>query len=99
VAKPKKVLEAMVKKKIKEVLAKHNCWCYMPVPGGFGASTIDFLCAKNGRMFGIEAKAPGKIPTKRQILIMTEMRGHNIPAFVRDGNIEELEQWIILDLD
>lgn len=95
-AKIKKVLEAAVKKEIKELLKKHNCWFYMPVPYGYGSPSLDFLGAKSGRMFGIEAKAPGEKPTKRQILTMTDMANHDIPCFVCDGtNLEELERWIV----
>lgn len=92
--KPKKVLEKTVKVRIKKVLDELDCWYYMPVPYGYGASTLDFICAKNGRAFGIEAKAPGKSPTKRQVLTMTEMFKKNIPCFVCDGNTEELRAWI-----
>lgn len=37
-------------------------WFYMPVSNGMGVHGIpDFVCCLDGRMFVIEAKAPGKL--------------------------------------
>jgi len=93
--------EGKVKAKIKRLLSKYECWSYMPVSNGMGAPALDFQCSKKGRAFAIEAKAPGKKPTPRQVSTMREYRGHNIPSFVCDGtNYDELEAWIIaIDLD
>jgi len=59
--------EGRVKDKIKALLDAHpHLYYYMPVPTGYGKATIDFLCCYRGHFFGIEAKAPGKVPTPRQ---------------------------------
>ena len=76
--------EAKVKDAIKKALKAQDCWYYMPVPGGFGAPSLDFLCAYDGRMFAIEAKAPGKKPTARQRATMKEMGDYNIPCYIVD---------------
>lgn len=89
--------EKNVKTAIKKLLDKHGCWYYMPVPGGYGEATLDFLCARNGRMFAIEAKAPGKSATPRQRVTIGKMRKHKIPCWVEDSStIDELEAWILI---
>jgi len=56
--------EGRTKKRIKKVLDGLGIYYYMPVPGGFGATSLDFLSARpsDGRAFAIEAKAHGKHP-------------------------------------
>ena len=88
--------EGRVKDKIKKVLKELGCWWYMPVPGGYGEQSLDFLCARNGRMFGIEAKAPGKKATALQKRTMKIMANHEIPSRVEDGStLSELKLWIL----
>ena len=88
--------EGKVKDKIKSILKELDCWWYMPVPGGYGEQSLDFLCARKGRMFGIEAKAPGKKATALQKRTMKIMGGHEIPSRVEDGStLSELKLWIL----
>jgi len=59
--------EGRVKAKVRDRLAQYDgVYRYMPVPSGFGQTTLDFLCCYRGRFFAIETKAPGKKPTLRQ---------------------------------
>ena len=89
--------EGRVKNKIKKILKAHDVWYYMPVPGGYGAPILDFICSHHGVTFGIEAKAPGKQPTARQNATMRDMDIHNIQCFVIDGEegYERLEDWLL----
>ena len=87
--------EGKVKADIKKLAARLNCWIYMPVSNGMGAATLDFHCAYRGRAFLIEAKAPGKRPTPRQRNTIAAAEARGVPSFVCDGNIEELESWIL----
>ena len=87
--------EGRTKAKISGILKELGCWYYMPVPGGYGAPSLDYLCARDGWMFGIEAKAPGKKATDRQLVTIREMEKHNIPCWVEDGStLEEMKTWI-----
>lgn len=66
----------------------------MPVPSGFGESTLDYLGCYRGRFFAVETKALGKKPTPRQQLIIESMKRAGAAVFVIDGDTTELEQWI-----
>ena len=59
--------EARVKDAIKKYLRGIGAWVYMPVPMGYGGSSVDFFICFEGRFYAIEAKAEvgGKV-TKRQ---------------------------------
>lgn len=88
--------EGRVKADIKKLLKELDCWWYMPVPGGYGEQSLDFLCARKGRMFAIEAKAPGKKATPLQERTMQKMNEHKIPTRVEDGStLGELRLWIL----
>ena len=59
--------EGKVKDRIKVILDEWGCWYDMPVPGGYGRSTLDFIVCCNGYMLLIEAKAQNGIMTSRQL--------------------------------
>jgi hypothetical protein len=70
-----KTLEGLLKDKIKKALNEHKIYYFMPVQTGYGATTVDFLCCVLGRFVGIETKAPGRKPTRRQQLVMEQIEG------------------------
>ena len=91
--------EARVKKKIKAVLdyySNHNIYVFMPVPGGFGAPTLDYLGFIKGRGFAIEAKRPGGKPTPRQERTIKQIENARAAVFVIDGDagLAELDAWL-----
>ena len=89
--------EGKVKDKVKDLLKHYGCWYYMPVPGGYGAPTLDFICSRKGRIFCIETKAPGKKATPRQRSTMKVYEKYHVPCRVEDGStLEELEAWILM---
>jgi len=54
--------EAKVKAKVKAYLRERGVWFCMPMGTGFGSSGVpDFICCHNGKLIGIETKAPGKL--------------------------------------
>jgi hypothetical protein len=62
--------EGKVKASVNKVLSKYKKqYTHMPVPYGYGQSTLDYLICVNGYFLAIETKAPGKKPTNRQNLI------------------------------
>lgn len=67
---------------------------FMPVQGGFGASTLDYLGCYLGHFFAIETKKPGAKPTDRQNQIIASIERAGGKVFVIDGEPTELEQWI-----
>ncbi len=86
--------EGKVKAKIKRILNRADAYYFMPVQTGYGMPTLDFLCFHLGAGFAIEAKAPGKKPTKRQEAIIHEMEYAGAQVFVIDG-AEGSYDWLI----
>lgn len=84
--------EGAVKKEITATLRSYgpNVYFFMPVQGGYGAATVDYLGSHRGRAFAIEAKAPGKLPTARQTKIMNDMRAAGMRVFLIDSVKEVL---------
>lgn len=90
--------EGKVKDKLKKLLKKHHVYYHMPVQNGMGAPTLDFICCHNGRFFAIETKAPGKKPTLRQEITMTEIAFAGGYVFVvsNDAEMDVLEAYLNL---
>ena len=90
--------EGKIKTKVKQVLDKYrdHTYTYMPVPGGYGKATLDWLGAIRGVAFAIEAKAPGKKPTARQYLAIQEMVRGDVTVFVinDEAGLEALDNWL-----
>jgi hypothetical protein len=85
--------EGKVKAAVNRLLDRYkSVYRFMPVPGGFGASSLDYLLCVNGRFLAIETKAPGKKPTDRQKLVIGQIRRAGGTVFVIDGENGELQQ-------
>ena len=53
--------EGRIKQAINKVLASYpESYWFMPVPYGYGVSTVDYLVCHYGVFIAIEAKAPGE---------------------------------------
>ncbi len=95
--------EGKVKAKVSKILGDSTSTYYhMPVPGGFGGTTLDYIGSNLGRFFAIETKAPGKRPTARQLTIINQIRASGGRVFVIDGTketdtYEELQEWLWTD--
>lgn len=97
--------EGKVKAKVTKVLKdakKHGLYYYMPVPSGYGTTTLDYIGCFRGRFFAIETKAPkvkgksaGKL-THQQKLTYHEMRNALGRVFIIDSDedILTLGGWI-----
>lgn len=79
--------EGRVKAAVKKLLAEFgsDVYRFMPVQAGFGDTTLDFLCAINGRFFAIETKAPGKTTTPRQQNTIRQITAAGGVCFVIDN--------------
>ena len=86
--------EAKVKKQVSELLKKFGVYYEMPVPSGFGKSGLDYFGCFHGKHFAIETKAPGKKPTPRQELTITQIQRAGGKVFVIDGDCSELQRWL-----
>lgn len=71
---------------------------YMPSQAGRGVvrGIPDFMGIYLGQAFGVEAKAPGKEPTKLQELNIARIRSAGGAVFVVDGesSLLQVEQWL-----
>jgi len=89
--------EGRVKKAIRKVLDRYvDIYSYMPVPSGYGERTLDYLLCVAGHFVAIEAKAPGKHPTKLQELCMADISAAGGTTFVIDSvdGTYELEKFL-----
>lgn len=90
--------EGRIKRGISAVLKNYNSttYYYMPVPGGYGESTLDYIGCCRGHGFAIEAKAPHKKPTLRQQRIIERMFMASMKVFVINNleQIDELNHWL-----
>src|SRR5262245_43308284 len=80
--------ESKIKRKIRLILdtyKPYGVYYYMPVPGGFGRSSLDYLGFLLGYGFAIEAKREGGKPTERQEGVIEQIRASGTPVFVIDG--------------
>jgi penicillin-binding protein-related factor A (putative recombinase) len=76
-----KTVKAAVKKRLKEI----GAYQFWSVPMGLGDTTVDCLGCYRGRFFGIETKAPGKLPTLRQKFTLEKIKAAGGLAFVIDN--------------
>ncbi len=74
--------------------ATPGIYYHMPVPGGFGGTTLDYIGCHRGRFFAIETKKPGGKPTDRQKQIISQIEQAGGKTFVIDGDTTELELWL-----
>lgn len=90
--------EGRVKQKINKVLDKYEdrIYSYMPVPGGFGKPTLDYLGFFYGLGFAIEAKRPKKGPTSRQEGTIADVLASGAQAFVinDDASLAVFAAWL-----
>lgn len=92
-----KTPEGKVKAAVSAILKDTpNLYYNMPVPGGFGESTLDYVGCYGGKFFAIETKAPGQKPTDRQNVIISIMKRAGATVFVIDGDTTELRNWLII---
>jgi hypothetical protein len=94
--------EGTVKKMVTQLLKQAQfapiggLWFFMPVQNGMGAAVLDYMGSHRGRAFAIETKAPGKLPTERQVKTINDMKTAGIRVFVIDGveSCKELQCWL-----
>lgn len=90
--------EGEVKARVKKVLAKFGdeINAFWPVQNGMGSPTLDCVVCCQGRYIAIETKAPGKLPTPRQLITISKMEKAGAKVFVIDGEIgcEALAVWL-----
>lgn len=90
--------EGRIKLAIRKVLDKYqdHVYYFMPVPGGYGKATLDYLGFACGIGFAIEAKREGGRPTRRQLVAIDQIQKSRTKVFVINSReaVDELDQWL-----
>lgn len=91
--------ESKVKQRVKALLDKfQNIYYDMPVPYGYGKSSLDFVGCLESKFFAIETKAGTKTPTKRQDFVMTKIENAGGVTFLVNDDpatLMALERWLV----
>ena len=89
--------EGKIKKLVKNMLAEFHVmnavdgysvselYEWWPVPGGYGASSLDLIIGYRGCMIAVETKALGEKPTPRQNMTIAQIKGAGCMVFVVDS--------------
>jgi len=97
--------EGKVKESIRKMLTKYNVYFFMPVQMGLGAAGLDFHCVVFSALhnmplpFMVEAKAPGKVPTSRQEVLIGKLRKeYQCKVFIisTEPELKQLESWLLI---
>ena len=84
--------EKDVKKKVKQILDKHDWFWWMTPANGYGKSGIaDFCALKNGTFLAIETKFGGNKPTVLQVAYLQSINAEDSFGFVVD---EHRVEWL-----
>lgn len=85
--------EAKVKKKITDLLKKHNAYFFTPVTGGFGTSGVpDIVACIKGKFVGIEVKAGKNKPTALQDKNLADiMNAGGVSVIVNESSVENFQ--------
>lgn len=90
--------EGKIKKKLVDMLKKHQVWYYFPAANGMGRAGIpDVVCIVGGTFVGIECKADeSKKPTALQLECGKQIRKAGGYWFLvyDEFTISQVEQWI-----
>ncbi|HTE41979.1 MAG TPA: hypothetical protein VK629_14230 [Steroidobacteraceae bacterium] len=88
--------EGKVKAKLKKSLSTWpELYQYWPVPGGFGATTVDVLICWRGSWVAIECKRAGvREPTPQQAAVMKQMRAAGAKTWLVTANAKGDLVWI-----
>jgi hypothetical protein len=80
-----KTPEGRVKDEIRKWLKEQGAYVFSPVQTGLGSRTLDLLVCWHGRFVGIEVKRPGKVATRLQAQIITNIQDAGGEAFCVDS--------------
>lgn len=94
--------EGKVKAAVNKVIAAYgtDIYKFMPVPGGFGESSLDYILCIQGIFVAIETKKPGGKLTARQQFTARQIRQSGGKVFVIDSSegvseLIEFFNWVL----
>lgn len=89
--------EGKTKQTIDKLLNDFSAYYLKPVQNGLGSPALDYHGSHRGLAFVIEAKAPGKEPTPRQVATLRRISKSGASLFVIDGqgpDLFDLRVWL-----
>lgn len=89
--------EGIVKDAVKAVLDRYSgIYPFMPVPYGFGESSLDFIVCFRGVFIAIETKVVGKHMTDRQILTANRIAaaGGAVFEIASQSDVDRFAEWM-----
>lgn len=95
------MLERDVKRKVSalfKLAQKHaGLYLWMPVPSGFGKSSLDYIICLQGHFIAVETKAPGEWLTPRQREVSREimMSGGKVFVVSSQEGFGALERYLV----
>jgi hypothetical protein len=94
--------EGKIKAAVNKVLASYGreIYKFMPVPSGYGASSLDYILCVGGMFVSIETKKPGGKVTPRQHATARDIRDAGGKVFVIDSEaalseLIEFLNWVL----
>lgn len=77
-----------------DILSGYKLYAHWPVQNGMGSPTLDCIGCYYGIYFAIETKAPGKVPTPRQLTTIEQIKAAGGITFVvsSDEDIEAVRR-------
>jgi hypothetical protein len=88
--------EGKVKAAVSRVLSRYHLYTFMPVPSGYGQSSLDYIICFRGLFIAIEAKKPGGKMTNRQKMIAEKIKAAGGRVFLIEGEngLNELKEFL-----
>lgn len=97
---PEGRVKAVINALVDVYIKRGDVYKFMPVPGGFGPSSLDYILCVQGKFVAIEAKRPGGKATARQHFIARQIKqAGGIVMFIEDevdiSFLVEFLNWVL----
>lgn len=93
-----KTPEGKVKEQVREILAQHNAWFFMPSQSGFGRRGIpDFIACVKGQFLAIETKSKytsHKVTALQQKELDAITRAYGVAMVINEDNLAALSDFL-----
>jgi hypothetical protein len=78
--------EGKVKREVNKLIDRYEqIYKFMPVPFGYGPSSLDYILCVVGAFVAIETKVSGQSPTPRQMMTIKQIQQSGGVVFIVDG--------------
>lgn len=97
---PEGKVKTAINKVVDNYVKSGDVYKFMPVPGGFGPSSLDYILCIQGKFVAIEAKRPGGKATARQHFIARQIKQAGGMVFFIENDVDisffiEFLNWLL----